>query len=129
MTTSNDHDQNGKSQGSIYYDASCPICSNFVAGLTQKETNYSYVDSNNSKPPSVSEELPRREIIYVTNEGKVLGNIDAIFQIFDDAKRLRWLTWLGRTRLLKPVFLLGYRIFAANRHRVSWLLGMNNKSK
>jgi predicted DCC family thiol-disulfide oxidoreductase YuxK len=119
---STDSIDKSKAQGSIYYDATCPLCGNFVAGLKKQEVAYQYLDSNISKPPSVSNELPKREIIYVTKDGKILGNIDAIFQILDDAHRVRWLTWLGRTRILKPIFLIGYRIFAANRHMISKLV-------
>ena len=118
---STDSIDKSKPRGSIYYDASCPLCSNFVAGLKKEARAFEYIDSNTSKPPSVSADLPRREIIYLTSDGKVLGNIDAIFQIFDDAGKMRWLTQVGRARLFKPIFLLAYRIFAANRHRIAKL--------
>ena len=60
------------------------------------------------------------------SDGLWWAGADACIEIADRLPVLRPLVWLAAIPLSRPLFDLGYRLVASNRHRLGALLGLND---
>jgi predicted DCC family thiol-disulfide oxidoreductase YuxK len=59
------------------------------------------------------------------SDGMWWAGADACIEIADRIPVFRPLVWLSAVPLCRPLFSLGYRLVAGNRHRLGALLGLN----
>lgn len=105
----------------IIYDGSCAACSNLMLRIDHSGKNNAFnkVDFTNEKlPEGVSRENLEKEIHVIDDNGILHKNFDAILTIGEEYPNFKTLVALGRLPGFYQLGIIGYTIFAANRHLV-----------
>lgn len=112
----------------MYHDGACPLCQAEVLFLKNRRRfgELTFVDVSDPDFDPASLGASREHALEVLH-GRV-GNAAPIkgVDVFVEAYRrtdLSLLSWLLSRKWLRPILNAGYRIFAANRHVISRLLG------
>src|SRR5215469_1716984 len=115
-----------KNKKTIYYDGSCAACSNIMLRInrSQKSQEFEKIDLVTHKVPvGLSKEELLKEIHVVDKKGILHRNFDAILTIGEEYPNLLPLVALGRLPGLYQLGVIGYTLFAANRHLVFGSVG------
>src|ERR1700685_3978799 len=105
----------------IIYDGSCAACSNLMLRIDHSKKNEAFnkVDFTTDKlPEGVSRENLEKEIHVIDDKGRLHKNFDAILTISEEYPTFKTLVAIGRLPGFYQLGVLGYTIFAANRHLV-----------
>ncbi len=121
--------QNAKK--TIYYDGSCPMCTNFIARIDASEEKERFAPKDIKREPLpklFTQEQVEKEMHVIDTDGRVYKNADAILKILEEYPRWRILTVIGGWPIIRQLLPFGYNFIAANRHflfgsasRIYWL--------
>jgi predicted DCC family thiol-disulfide oxidoreductase YuxK len=105
----------------VYYDGKCPVCTvlaDSISSSSQKEAfNLQDIHTTNELPLSHAHHM---KDMYVVNAEGTHQGADAILAILSRYPRYRLLARLGKLPFVRPLLMLGYRLFALNRYRLRW---------
>jgi len=110
-----------KARKTIYYDGNCAACSNIMLRVKHSKKNdvFTTVDYHIHKlPQGITEEELSKEIHVIDSNGGLHRNFDAILEILDEYPHWKALVVFFRLPFFYQLGLIGYKIFAANRHLV-----------
>ena len=112
----------------LFYDGACPLCQAeilFLSGRNQQGL-LDFVDINSEffvpEKIGVSCEAALAAMYGQFAGGKLIEGI-AVFPEAYRRANLPFLAWIFSRKTLQPIWRLGYRFFAKNRHAISALLG------
>jgi predicted DCC family thiol-disulfide oxidoreductase YuxK len=111
----------------IYYDGSCAACSNIMLRIdrSEKRDNFVKVDLNSgSIPKGLTKEILSKEIHVVDNKGVMHRNYNALLVILEEYPKLKTFVAIGRSPFIYQIGVIGYKLFAANRH---FILGIMSR--
>ncbi len=112
----------------MFYDGLCPLCQaeiQFLASRNQAGL-LSFIDINSAQYSpervgvSCSQALAAMYAQY--DDGELISGV-AVFSAAYARANLPFLAWLFSRPTLQPIFRLGYRFFAKNRHAISSIFG------
>jgi len=117
-----------KNKKTIYYDGSCAACSNIMLRVdrSKKSDAFAKIDLiSGNLPEGLTKENLSKEIHVVDSNGGMHRNFGAILAILEEYPNLKILVAIGRLPFIYQLGVIGYKIFAANRH---FILGIMSRS-
>jgi predicted DCC family thiol-disulfide oxidoreductase YuxK len=92
----------------VVYDGTCPMCSAVADKVSTSSQGDSFSLATGAKD----------EMKLVDEDGKEYGGSQAIAKLLESYPRYRWLGKAMGLPVIKQAAALGYKIVAANRHRI-----------
>ena len=123
-----EHNERSAPEITMLFDGECPLCSREVRWLERKNTAGRVAFIDISKPEfdaaryGLRYEDVDREIHGVLPDGTIVRRVEVFRRIYR-AIGLGWLVAPTGWPVFKPVFDLGYLLFAKNRKRLGRLFG------
>jgi predicted DCC family thiol-disulfide oxidoreductase YuxK len=91
---------------------------------SKKRNSFNKVDLSSGKlPQGISKEKLEKEIHVIDSKGKLHRNFDALLTILEEYPKFQILIVLGRLPGFYQLGVIGYKIFAANRHFIWGKMG------
>ena len=112
----------------LFYDGSCPLCQAEILFLSGRNEagliGFVDIHSKDNDPLAIgiSCEQALAAMYGQFADGTLINGVPVFSEAYRRA-RLPFLAWLFSRNTLQPMFKIGYRIFAKNRHLISRLLG------
>lgn len=109
----------------VLYDGECPLCTRAVSRLAawDKDGRLELLAAQSpgvsSRFPWVSEEALRGSIHLVGPENRTWEGAGAVEELVRILPKWRWLAWVFRLPLARPLARLAYRWIARNRYRMT----------
>ncbi len=113
----------------IFYDDQCGLCSRWAAAITPglfvRGFTVAGRDSKEFARSTSGWTIPSEpQIILCTETGRLLIGLDVYLFMADSFGWLRPLAWLMRRKPIYSMANAAYHILAANRYRISTILGL-----
>jgi predicted DCC family thiol-disulfide oxidoreductase YuxK len=112
----------------LFHDGQCPLCQAEVLLLQHRSESgaIKFVDVNTEEFGTASPGVSRARALAVLH-GRIgdrppITGVDAFTEAYKRSD-LKFLSWALSRRWLRPILKAAYRVFAANRHVVSRLVG------
>jgi predicted DCC family thiol-disulfide oxidoreductase YuxK len=108
----------------IFYDGRCHLCSREIAIFRRRVTDgrLDYVDISHSdfiaSDHGLDADAVHRTMHVKLANGEIRTGVPALAAMWEQVPGFRWMAWLSRVRVLKPVFNLMYALFAWIRPRL-----------
>ena len=112
----------------LFYDGACPLCQAeilFLSGRNQ-ECLLDFVDINSEAYDPLKVGVSCDEALAAMYGQYADGTLINGVTVFPEAYRradLATLSWIFSRKSLQPIFKMGYRFFANNRHAISRVFG------
>jgi predicted DCC family thiol-disulfide oxidoreductase YuxK len=112
----------------LLYDAACPVCALEMDHLRERDTSGRLVFINIAEPGFDAKRYGtsladmNAEIHAVAADGRLLRGVE-VLRLAYSAVGLGWVTHATGWPVLRPLFDLGYRVFAKHRMRFSAVFG------
>lgn len=107
----------------LVFDGNCRMCSRFAAALRRRD-RHGIIEIVPSQAPGVQARFPwipaaafSEAIQLVDGTGRTWQGADALEQIIGVLPRVRWIAWMFRVPLIRPIADWIYRWVARNRYR------------
>lgn len=111
----------------VFYDGQCPLCLREMRSLKKHDEHQAItlIDINTEgfeqTYPHIDPVAASNVLHAETKDGKLLLGLDVTAKVWETVGAHRWVAAL-RWPVIRPVADLGYKIFAKNRYRFSYLL-------